>query len=79
VSSDRFDEVVAQRCGRPNAGSAKERSKLHALDRGKINSRDAGLSTTRRELEAGLKMRVDFSVIRRGGPFDMPPFMGAAS
>ncbi|MEU9447069.1 nucleotidyltransferase domain-containing protein [Streptomyces sp. NPDC048304] len=75
VSPDRFDELIRQRFGTPNPGSAKERTMLWAMKTGKIQAGEAGVSGVRRALEAQLGMDVDLSVIRQGGPFDNPPFI----
>ncbi|WP_425583676.1 nucleotidyltransferase domain-containing protein [Streptomyces macrosporus] len=75
VDSDKFDELIRERFGTPNPDSAKERTMLHAMDTGKIQAGEAGLRSLRKALEAQLGMEVDLSVIRRGGPFDNPPFI----
>jgi hypothetical protein len=76
VSWERFDELVSQRFGTPNPGSAKERTMMHGMETGKIQAGEAGLSGLRRSLESQLDMDVDLSIIRQGGPFDNPPFIG---
>jgi len=75
VRRSRFADLVASRFGAPNPGSAKERTMLRAIETGKIQAGEAGLSRLRRSLEAQLEMDVDLSIIRRGGPFDTPPFI----
>jgi hypothetical protein len=75
VTADRFHELVTERFGRPNLGSAKERTMQWAIQTGKIQFGEAGLSRGRRQVEAELDMDVDLSVIRSGGPFDTPPSM----
>lgn len=75
VDSERFDELIEERFGKPNPGSAKERTMLHAMETGKIQAGEAGLRSLRKALEAQLDMEVDLSIIRRGGPFDNPPFI----
>ncbi|MDT3395061.1 RHS repeat-associated core domain-containing protein [Streptomyces sp. B1866] len=75
VDSDRFDQLIRERFGTPNPDSAKERTMLHAMETGKIQAGEAGLRSLRKALEAQLGMDVDLSVIRRGGPFDNPPFV----
>jgi hypothetical protein len=75
VSPERFDELIKERFGSPNPGSAKERTMQWAIDTGKIQSGEAGVSGIRRSLEALLGMDVDLSVIRQDGPFDNPPFI----
>ncbi|MEU6176090.1 DUF6531 domain-containing protein [Streptantibioticus parmotrematis] len=76
VSPQRFDELIGERFGKPNPDSAKERTMLWAVRTGKIQAGEAGLSGLRRKLEAQLGMDVDLSIIRQGGPFDNPPFIG---
>lgn len=38
VSPEKFDELITQRFGTPNPGSAKERTMQHAIETGKIQS-----------------------------------------
>ena len=47
----------------------------HAIKTGKIQAGEAGLRGVRVKLEGKLGMEVDLSVIRKGGPFDNPPFI----
>jgi hypothetical protein len=75
VSSERFEELIRASFGRPNPGSAKERTMLHAVSTGKINARWAGLSALRESIEKTLDMDVDISVIRIGGAFDQGPYI----
>ncbi|ROQ67849.1 RHS repeat-associated protein [Streptomyces sp. 840.1] len=75
VDSGKFDELIGERFGKPNPESAKERTMLHAMETGKIQAGEAGLRGLRKALEAQLGMEVDLSIIRRGGPFDNPPFI----
>ena len=75
VDPDRFDDLVRERFGTPNPGSAKERTMLHAIETGKIQAGEAGMRALRRALEADLERAVDLSVIRRGGPFDNEPWL----
>jgi len=73
VSPDVFEELIIQRFGTPNAGSAKERTMLHSIDAGKIQAGEAGLRVLRKELQSILGLEVDISVIKIGGQFDNPP------
>ncbi len=73
VSPERFDELITQRFGAPNPGSAREATMLHAAAVGKITARHAGLSRFRDEAAERLGMKIDLSVIRSGGPFDGTP------
>ncbi len=68
-----FDRFLRERFKSVNPGSAKERTMLHAIATGKIQSGEAGLRSLRKELEAFLGIEVDVSVILKGGPFDNPP------
>ncbi len=47
----------------------------HARETGKIQAGEAGLRSLRKELEADLRMEVDISVVRKGGPFDKGPYV----
>ncbi|HST63627.1 MAG TPA: hypothetical protein VLM05_00440 [Mycobacteriales bacterium] len=75
VDPDKFDDLVRQRFGNPNPGSAKERTMLHAMETGKIQAGEAGLRGLRRGLEQDLGKEVDLSIIRRGGAFDNEPWL----
>lgn len=75
VASDDFDNLIKQRFQFPNPGSAKERTMLHAMETGKIQSGEAGLRSVRKYLEQQLGMDVDISVIRVGGAFDKGPYI----
>ena len=75
VSAERFEEILSLRFGTPKAGSAKEKTLLHARQTGKIHSGEAGLRSLRKALEKDLGMPVDVSVIREGGPFDSGPYV----
>jgi hypothetical protein len=75
VTPDRFDQILVERFGQPNPGSAKERTMLHARETGKIQAGEAGLREVRRAAESILGMEIDLSVIRIGGPFDQGPYI----
>ncbi|MFJ6021046.1 hypothetical protein ACIQFP_16990 [Nocardiopsis alba] len=75
VSKEEFDNLISERFKSPNPGSAKERTMLHAIETGKIQSGEAGLRPLRRKLEKLLEMQVDISFVLREGPFDNPPFI----
>jgi hypothetical protein len=49
---------------------------MWAIQTGKIQAGEAGLSGLRRTLKSNLGMDVDLSIIRQGGRFDNPPFIG---
>jgi hypothetical protein len=75
VAPARFVELVRERFGTPPSGSAKARTMQHAHETGKIQGGEAGLRSLRKALETDLKMAVDISVLREGGPFDNGPFL----
>ncbi|WP_342345088.1 nucleotidyltransferase domain-containing protein [Uruburuella testudinis] len=75
VSPTQFQKLVKEYFGSPNVGSAKERTMLHAIKTGKIQSGEARLSPLRKELERDLNMPVDISIIQKGGAFDKPPYI----
>jgi hypothetical protein len=75
VSVDRFEEVLEQRFGKPNPGSAKERTMQHAREVGKIQGGELGLRALRRDIEEELGLDVDISLIRIEGPFDKGPYI----
>ncbi|WP_106766531.1 nucleotidyltransferase domain-containing protein [Paenibacillus faecalis] len=75
VPAEKFDELIQSSFSKvkpPNPGSAKEKTMLHAIETGKIQSGEAKLSKFREQLQLG--MDVDISIIKIGGPFDNPPF-----
>ena len=73
VSPERFDEIIKERFKVPNPGGSKEKTMLHAIETGKIQRGELGLSGVGREVEKGLSMEVDISVIRIGGATDKGP------
>jgi hypothetical protein len=75
VTPERFEEILRDRFGTPNPGSAKARTMQHARETGKIQAGEAGLRPLRKDLEADLKMEVDISIIRLGGLFDKGPYI----
>jgi predicted nucleotidyltransferase len=75
VDEAEFDELVERAFKSPNAGSSRARTRDHALEYGKINSRPAGLTELRDELERRLGQKVQISIIRRGGAFDQGPYI----
>lgn len=75
VDPDRYEELVRQRFGTPNPGSAKERTMLEALERGRVHTGEAGLRQLRTSLQEALGRKVDISVIERGGLFDAEPWL----
>ena len=73
VSAEEFAELIAKRFGTPNPGSAKESTMLHAIETGKIQAGEAGLSGLRKQIQRIIGVDVDISVIQRGGNFDNGP------
>lgn len=72
LSPEKFDDFLANksRLSNVNPGSAKERTLINARENGLIQAGEARLSPVRVRLEQNLKLSVDISVIRAGGPFD---------
>lgn len=70
VPKEQFNELVEENFGKPNQGSAKERTMQRAIETGKIQAGEAGLRPLRKTLQSQLGMDVDISVVRIGGPFD---------
>jgi hypothetical protein len=75
VPEDKFNQIVRERFGTPNPGSAKERTMMRALETGKIQAGEAGLRPLRQQVSKDLGMDVDISVIRVDGPFDKGPWV----
>ena len=75
VSKEKFDEIVKSRFKKPNPGSAKERTMLHAIKEGKIQRGELGLSGLGRKIEKQTGIKTDLSVILKGGPFDKGPYI----
>lgn len=70
MSAKEFDNAIVKAFGTPNKGSALERTMQHAIKTGKIQAGEAGLSGLRKNLEKLLGMKVDVSIIKKGGAFD---------
>ena len=72
VPPEKFDDFLnnQSKLGKVNPGSAKARTRDHAIETGKIQAGEAGLSPLRKQLEKELGMEVDLSVIKAGGKFD---------
>lgn len=64
---DRFDAMIEKCLGTPNSGSAKERTMLHAMETGKIQSGEAKRRGLRKERERLLGKDIDVSMILDGG------------
>jgi hypothetical protein len=77
VSGEQFDDLIKSSFGTPNAGSAKERTMLHAIKTGKIQAGEAGLGNLRKAISKILGTDVDISIIKVGGKFDRGPYLKA--
>jgi RHS repeat-associated protein len=70
MSAKDFSQFLLKQFKKPNPGSAAEKTMFHAIETGKIQAGEAGLSGFRKELEKLLGMQVDISVIKTAGKFD---------
>lgn len=75
VGKEKFDLLIKEFFGTPNPNSAKERTMLHAIETGKIQSGEAKLRPLRKSIENLLDMEADISIILEGGKFDNPPYL----
>ena len=75
VPEQQFDQLIDDSFGKPNQGSAKERTMLRAIETGKIQAGEAGLRPLRKTIQGQLGMDVDISIVRIGGPFDNGPMI----
>jgi predicted nucleotidyltransferase len=75
VPEEKFDQAIQERFGKPNPGSAKERTMQNAVKTGKIQSGEAGLRGLRQRVERDIGREVDISVIKIDGPFDNGPWI----
>lgn len=75
VTPGEFDRILNARFGTPVPGSAKERTKQGAQERGMIQRGELGLSGLGKSLQRELGIDVDISVIRIGGPMDRGPYI----
>jgi RHS repeat-associated protein len=70
VTPEQFDELISKSFGKPNVNSAKWKTMQHAIKTGKITTGDAGLRNVKNGLKELLDMKVDVSIIKKGGLFD---------
>jgi hypothetical protein len=70
VSTEQFNQIIAQRFGSAMLGTAKGRTMLRAFETGKIQAGEAGLSGLRRQIQLQLGIDTDLSIIEIGGAFD---------
>ena len=75
VSPEEFEDFLnnKSRLAKPNPGSSLEETRRMAVERGMIQRGEARLSSVGRQLETLLRIDVDLSVIRAGGPLDTTP------
>ncbi|MCZ2340610.1 MAG: nucleotidyltransferase domain-containing protein [Bacteroidales bacterium] len=77
VSPEEFQQLIQQSFKSPNPGSAAERTMQHAINTGKITAGDSSFKGILRPLRDFVKnmigLKVDISIIKRGGPFDTGP------
>jgi predicted nucleotidyltransferase len=78
VSPKQFEILIEERLQSVKPGSNKYRTLIHARERGRLFSGEAGLTGIRKEIELKFGIETDLSVIRAGGPFDNPPFIPLA-
>ena len=70
VSQEQFDNLIKQYFKTPNPGSAAERTRLKAIQTGKIQAGEAKLHRLSLQLKNLLGMDVHISIILKGGTFD---------
>ena len=75
VSPEKFDALIEQYFKTPNPGSSREKTKMWAREKGKIQAGEARAHALREELKRMLNMKVDVSIIKIGGEFDNPPYI----
>lgn len=75
VDAATFARIHQQRFGQPNPGSAKARTRQHALATGKIQAGELGLRSLRREVSDQVGIEIDIAVVRIGSPFDRGPWI----
>ena len=70
VSPEKLDELIKDSFSKvkpPNSGFAKEKTMMHAIETGKIQSGEAKLGKFREQLQQELGKDVDISIIKMGG------------
>ncbi|MCL2618065.1 MAG: nucleotidyltransferase domain-containing protein [Defluviitaleaceae bacterium] len=77
VSPQKFDQLIKEKFGTPNPSSAKEKSMLYSIRDGRIFAGEAGFKSLKAELknELGFGIKVQISIIKKGGPFDHSYFI----
>lgn len=75
VSPDEFAAIMREAFGTPKPGSAKERTRRHAMETGKIQAGELKLRSLRQSLGTELGLPVDISVVCIGRSFDRGPWI----
>ena len=75
VSDSEFESILQVAFGAPNLGSAKARTRQHALETGKIQSGELRLRALRQSLSTEFGVRIDISVVCSGRAFDRGPWI----
>jgi predicted nucleotidyltransferase len=75
VSPGEFVAIAQRAFGTPRPDSAKERTRRHALETGKIQAGELGLRALRQSLGAEFGLPVDISVVCVGRLFDRGPWI----
>lgn len=75
VTPERFNQLILERFGAPNEGSAKLNTMLRAINSGKIQAGELRLSNLRLQLESTFGKDVDISAIQIGGATDNGPYV----
>jgi predicted nucleotidyltransferase len=70
VSPEKFDQLILEKFGKPNPGSARYRTMEYSIKNGIIQTGEARLRGLRDELEKILNLDVDLSIVKKGGEFD---------
>ena len=75
VPEQQFNQILAERFKNPNPGSAKWKTMQRAIETGKIQRGELGLSGFGKSLEKTYGFEVDISVIKINGIFDKGPWI----
>lgn len=76
VDEKRVDELIKQRFGNPNPGSAKEKTMLRSISDGRIQRGEIGERAFGKSLANEFKINeVQISVVKIGGKFDTGPWV----
>ena len=76
VDEARFKQILKERFKTPNPGSSAEKTMNHAIETGKIDRGELGLSGVGKQVGRDLAIKkVDISVVKIGGPTDNGPWI----